>query len=322
MDYINYVKQSPVQGLTGLYGGVQGSLMAAAAGGDPGNGSYYGQYGFVVQSEQIHYWDLQTTNNATNFGNTTTTRNDASSTAGGTTYGSASRGIVAGGDPGIAPIDFRSLASTGNCSDFGDLNTARSAPAACSNGIRGCIGGGAPQTASIEYITILTAANADNFGNLTQSRSGIDSISGGARGIWANGQAPHRTTIDYVTISSTGDATDFGETTIARTFGCGASSDPGSGQNRGVFMAGYSGVDDHVDYITCNTAGNATDWGELNSSHSYRCAGGSDGSRGFCAGGAAGGSTISYLTIDTAGSSSNAGGLGTQGGNATGFTGA
>ena len=72
-------------------------------------------------------------------------------------------------------------------------------------------------------------------------------------------------------------------------------------------MAGYSGVDDHVDYITCNTAGNATDWGELNSSHSYRCAGGSDGSRGFCAGGAAGGSTISYLTIDTAGSSSNAG---------------
>ena len=186
----------------------------------------------------------------------------------------------------------------------------------------GCIGGGAPQTASIEYITILTAANADNFGNLTQSRSGIDSISGGARGIWANGQAPHRTTIDYVTISSTGDATDFGETTIARTFGCGASSDPGSGQNRGVFMAGYSGVDDHVDYITCNTAGNATDWGELNSSHSYRCAGGSDGSRGFCAGGAAGGSTISYLTIDTAGSSSNAGGLGTQGGNATGFTGA
>ena len=70
MDYINYVKQSPVQGLTGLYGGVQGSLMAAAAGGGGASGVNFGNraigYGGEYQNPsnqgtRIDYFSIDTT---------------------------------------------------------------------------------------------------------------------------------------------------------------------------------------------------------------------------------------------------------------------
>ena len=310
MDYINYVKQSPIQGLTGLWGGTQGALQQAASSGG-GNESYYGGYGFIQESNTNYFWNLASSSDASGFGNMSTPRTDASATSGGTTAGESNRGIFAGGDASAASESIGYVAASGapaDASNFGDLSPSRASPAACSNGLRACIGGGSPQTNDIQYVTVATTGNSTEFGDLTQDRSGIDSISGGTRGIWANGQSPHFNVIDYVVIATTGNATDFGDTTIARTFGCGTNSDPGSGQNRGVFMAGHSGVEDHVDYITCASTGNATNWGELSSNHAYRCGGGTNGSKGFCGGGAdSGGDRISYLTIDTTGSSSNAG---------------
>jgi len=326
MDYINYVKQSPVQGLAGMWGGTQGALQQSAGGGpEPGgNESYYGGYGFLIDGANQSFWNLSSSSNATNFGTMSTPRTDGSSTAGGTTAGESNRGIFAGGDASAASESIGYVAASGSpadASNFGDLSPSRASPAACSNGLRACIGGGAPQTNDIQYVTVASTGNSTEFGDLTQGRSGIDSISGGTRGVWAQGQSPHFDVIDYVVIATTGNATDFGDTTGGRTFGCGTNSDPGSGQNRGVFMAGYSGVNDKVDYITISTTGNATDWGELANGHGYRCGGGSNGTTGFCAGGNPGGSAMSYLTIDTAGSSSNAGTLNTSAGSATGWSG-
>ena len=72
MDYINYVKQSPVQGLTGLYGGVQGSLMAAAAGGGGEEGSDidYGGGRGLYTAGGISYFSYMTDADAANFGGT------------------------------------------------------------------------------------------------------------------------------------------------------------------------------------------------------------------------------------------------------------
>jgi len=311
-----------MQGMTGMWGGVQGSLMAASGSTD-GNGSYYGGQGFIQDSLEQYYFNIGSGGNASNFGDCTTPHTDGASTSGGTSYGASSRGIMAGGDGPIDTIDY--VATTGsNASDFGELTAARSAPAACSNGIRGCIGGGnigGSQANIIDYITIETTGNALDFGDLTQARSGIDSISGGVRGVWARGQDPHFDVIDYVTIGTTGNASDFGECTQAVTFGCGTNSDPGSGQLRGVFMAGHSGVDNHVEYITIDTAGNAQDWGELNSNHAYRCGGGTNGPRGFCGGGNSATEEITYITIGSLGTSGSIGELPTTCASATGWSG-
>ena len=116
MDYINYVKQSPVQGLTGLWGGVQGSLQQAAGGAGATNygnravgysGEYPGNTG-----TKIDYFSIDTTGNASNFGNANAA---GSRTKGG---GSLTRGLRGGGDPDNTSIEYITYSSTGRKSGF------------------------------------------------------------------------------------------------------------------------------------------------------------------------------------------------------------
>ena len=80
------------------------------------------------------------------------------------------RGIIAGGvNPSILDtIQFITIASTGNATDFGDLTSGRSTPGGNDNSIRGLWGGGSTPTVlnTIEEITIATTGNAVNFGDL------------------------------------------------------------------------------------------------------------------------------------------------------------
>ena len=310
MDYINYVKQSPVQGLTGLYGGVQGSLMAAAAGGGGTLGDYYGGRGMVSTGSEMEYFNLATTNNAQNFGEMADPAHKADSCA----AGSGARVYWAGGNSYTTDIEYYTTTSLGSGTEYADLINGRYAPAACSNGIRGMIAGGSgpawgSDTSNMEYITIWTGGNASNFGERTVNRHGLDAVSGGTRGIFANGQDPHTSVIDYVTISTTSNASNFGNTTDPRTFGGGTNSDPGSGQERGIFCGGYSDHGGQADYIDCASTGNASDWGGLEENYSYRFGTGTGGTKGFCAGGTGGGQHISYMTIESNGSSSAGGDL-------------
>ena len=52
------------------------------------------------------------------------------------------RGIWGGGNGAVNTIQYVTIASTSNTTDFGDLTEGRAAPGACSNGSRGCFGGG------------------------------------------------------------------------------------------------------------------------------------------------------------------------------------
>ena len=58
-------KQSPVQGLTGLWGGVSGALISGG-----GDSTWYGERGLAGMAQNINYWDFSTTANAQQFGNT------------------------------------------------------------------------------------------------------------------------------------------------------------------------------------------------------------------------------------------------------------
>ena len=70
-------------------------------------------------------------------------------------------------------------------------------------------------------------------------------------------------TIDYVEFRSKGNAADFGNLTAARRALAGLSSD-----TRGVFGGGREGsVVNKIEYITiASNVGNATDFGDLNTS--------------------------------------------------------
>ena len=79
------------------------------------------------------------------------------------------RGLHAGGDTGSDTnvIDYITIASPGNATDFGDMTEVISRMGSCSNTLRGVFGGGqndSSRTNQIEYITIVTTGNATDFG--------------------------------------------------------------------------------------------------------------------------------------------------------------
>ena len=115
-------------------------------------------------------------------------------------------------------IDYVTIASAGNASDFGDLNTSDNYRAGTSNGTRGVIGGGSDASAAaneIDYFTIASTGNATDFGDLTVARTTYtDSADcNGTRACFGPGYEDDDM-IDYITVASLGNATDFGDTTI------------------------------------------------------------------------------------------------------------
>ena len=145
-----------------------------------------------------------------------------------------SRGVFAGSsyDNIVNVIDYITIGSTGNATDFGDLTQATFDLSAASNVTRGVFAGGSTADSSsgatnvISYITIASTGNATDFGDLTVARQALGGTSDGSRGVFGGGYHSGGTTvnvIDYITISSTGNATDFGDLTTSR-LGVGATS--------------------------------------------------------------------------------------------------
>ena len=72
------------------------------------------------------------------------------------------RGLHAGGDTGSDTnvIDFITIASPGNATDFGDLTAAVDHLGSCSNGKRACFMGGNPSSPGysnvIDFVTVAT----------------------------------------------------------------------------------------------------------------------------------------------------------------------
>ena len=229
------------------------------------------------------------------------------------------RGVFAGGYNGsyLDTLDYVTIATLGNATDFGDLSFGRFSFGSCSNKTRGLFMGGAKSggnSDSIDYITIATLSDSTDFGDIAQDgtkTSGTTSISNNTRGFVAGGESGYTNRIAYVTIDTLGNTTDFGNLTQAR-------KNLGSTNNdtRAVFIGG-EGSQSTMDYITmANTPlSNATTFGTLTSG-SYQMANGliSNGTRGvFGIGGgtSSGGynNIIEYITIATAGSSTDFGNL-------------
>ena len=137
------------------------------------------------------------------------------------------RGIFAGGwrnSPSTARsnvIEFITISSTGDATDFGDLSRKSSYMGTCSSRTRGIIAGGQPDDSSsasniIDFITISSTGDSTDFGDLPLAVNGHYGHSNNTRGVFATGYNPSpsftsKKDISVLTIASTGSAFDGGD---------------------------------------------------------------------------------------------------------------
>ena len=224
------------------------------AGGSPGSDN----------NEQIEVINIQSDGVVTVFGELASARRGCGGCS------SSTRGLIGGGtasnpSPSFTnSMEFITIATTANATDFGDLNNATRNIGGLSNQTRGLFAGGGDNPALIDVIdffTIASTGNATDFGNLTDAKKGMSGVGSPTRGLFAGGYNPsHTDDIDLVTIASAGNATDFGNLTLARAF-CGGVSSP----TRGVWGGGGvpSAKSNVIDFVTIASTGNAADFGDL-----------------------------------------------------------
>ena len=242
--------------------------------------------------------------------------------SGNTAYrGGRGRGVFMGGRTTPSPnvvdtIDYITIATTGNATDFGNLIENSRYGAGCSSSVRGLYSGGnAPSSVNtIQYMTISSTGNTFDFGDMLTGKSYHGSTSDGVRGIFAGTwlfKSTEGDKIEYVTIASKGNATDFGGVLTSKR-----QVDNGMSDGiRGVFGAGEDTSPapaniNRIDYINIQSTGvDAQDFGDL----PYRAWGVgscSNKTRGLFAGGMPGiRNDITYITIKAKGNSVDFGNL-------------
>ena len=177
------------------------------------------------------------------------------------------RGVFAGGYDGsnYNKIEYITISTTGNTTDFGDLTRAVRNGAVCANKTRGIYCGGYDSSYSddIDYITIATPSNATTFGTFGDTQTnGMMGIGSETRALFGGGETSMTNRIDYLTIATPSNSTSFGTLSVSRKGG----GTTGDG-TKGIFMGGEEGGQHGttMDYVTidANPTVTATDWGDL-----------------------------------------------------------
>ena len=204
------------------------------------------------------------------------------------------RGVVLGGHTGGGTrsdvIDYITVSTLGNATDFGNLVTTKSNVAGFGSRTRGIAACGFHASSpndrdELDYITYSSTGNATDFGNGTVARRAPAGCSSETRGLTMGGYtgpSPGQVDIiDYITIASTANAVDFGNLSAVHMAGAGFAS-----SSRGIFAAGQGGPAfvNTIEYVTIATTGNATDFGDRTFVGAYG-AGCSNSTRGLMAGG-------------------------------------
>jgi len=269
-DTIDYM--SLVSGGAGTdFGDLQSSRYDAFGLSNGSRGVFGGGYtGSNPGVNTIGYVTIASPGNCTDFGDLTVARYMHSALSNGTRgcWGGGWRGSGLGTSQDV--IDYVTIGSAGNATDFGDLTVARGhgLTGVC-NGTRGCFAGGRDDSAGlnvIDYITVDSTGNATDFGDLTAVSWYNYSADNETYGViclsYNSGTEENNGTLDYITIASTGNATDFGDMAQSRRAAGGCTNG-----NRGAFGGGQApSITDRVDYITISSPGNSTDFGDLTQS--------------------------------------------------------
>ena len=234
--------------------------------------------------------------------------------------GSDSRAVFMGGHDaesgstaGTNNIEYLTIASTGNGTEFGDLLVAgKILGGGSGNGVRGLFVGGRPSsnTDQIEYLTVASTGNTTDAGDLTRAAGYTIPNANVAPGrmVCPMGfdSAYDNKDFNYVAIMSTDDAADFGDATynISHTATIGLS------ESRNVWAWGRDGSSHevHMEYLNPSTTSNTTDFGDLQTTASNGAGKHTNGTRGEVWGSSQGdGVDVQYITIASTGNATNAG---------------
>ena len=257
--------------------------------------------------DTVDYVEMTTSGVGVRFGSLTTNCMQSSA------FASSTRGINAGGQtssPGDNQtniIEFVTIATEGNGTDFGDLVSVkrRMGGGGHSSQTRGIVTGGSGdspgETNVIQFVTIASIGNAQDFGDLLNPKDNMMSKNGSSTRMLICGgrdytpSATVTNVIEFITIATTGNSADFGDLTQARYAGTGCSS-----ATRGVIAGGQTPTYvNTIDYVTIASAGNATDFGDLTATNSF-LGGASNSIKGIFAGGATPTKQTSISSIDIA----------------------
>tara|TARA_Y100000768_G_scaffold365512_1_gene326872 strand:+ start:938 stop:2104 length:1167 start_codon:yes stop_codon:yes gene_type:complete len=184
--------------------------------------------GTSSRTDIMDYITMSQTGNAVDFGNLSSVAQFASGVS------SSTRGLIAGGyrdSSGGNPhntIDFITITTTGNASDFGDLTVLKAYMGTATSATRGVFAGGqspndSNPTEVIDFVTMATTGNAVDFGNLitAMGNQDIGVVSDCIRGLFARGydNPTEVNTIEFVDIATTGNGQDFGDCNGSGTSG-------------------------------------------------------------------------------------------------------
>ena len=229
------------------------------------------------------------------------------------------RGIFTGGGDSSGAtniMDYITISSTGNATDFGNLAAASTgvSSGAAGSSTRGVMGGGVTSSGPInvlQYVTIATTGNTTDFGNLTNVYQMMGAASSSTRAVYGGGMknagSNYNNSIEYITIATLGNALDFGDLLGNSQFATALGS-----STRAVFRAQVNS--NVLEYITIASTGNSTDFGNSTVSTQGGACGASNSTRGIFAGGyIQGGADFSnymdYITIASTGNANDFGDL-------------
>tara|TARA_R100000231_G_scaffold135998_1_gene110923 strand:+ start:384 stop:1451 length:1068 start_codon:yes stop_codon:yes gene_type:complete len=254
----------------GLPSACASSTRGIFSGGQPGASPYY--------ITDIEYVVVSSGGGGNDFGDLTQRSNYTIDARRGAAAGSndSTRGLIAGGNtPGDGgarkSIDFITMASTGDSSDFGELVQERfDFSGGMGNGVRAVFAGGYKQTSPaatfykiIDTVNVQSTGNATKFGELSQTKGRTANTSNSIRGLnLGGGPGPSNRTniIEFITLSTEGNAEDFGDLAAAVLSHASCASGTRAVQIGGSISSGNTNAMQHV---TIATTGNAVDFGDM-----------------------------------------------------------
>ena len=171
-------------------------------------------------------------------------------------------GAVSGGNSNV--IDYITISSTGNATDFGDARTARSFYTGGASGTRAIF---SQEYQGYDYITIASTGNAANFGSANASTNAHAGSSNNTRYlIWGgfNGSTSQTNErIEYVTIATTGNGTDFGDMNESTLYNAAAGGETRAVCSGGQNIGGAGSEVNTISYVTIGSTGNDSDFGDM-----------------------------------------------------------
>ena len=276
----------------------------------------------------IEYITIPSTGNSRDFGDLTATAVNVAACS------SSTRGVFMGGRSGIGGgdsnrnvIQYVTIVSTGNATDFGDLNVSVFRSQSVSNSTKGLNAGGSTdgggtQTNVIDQITIASTGNATDFADLATAISAGSSGCAAHPSVQANvlpdlpsaGNTGLMTGaidsfIESIDIATLGNSVEFGD--ISYTYVNGSYGGASSATRMCVAGGYFDGSrGSNIDLTTFATRGLGVDFGDLTVAR--QTVGNSNSTRGlFASGQTASGyvDTIDYITIASAGNATDFGNL-------------